>query len=388
MKNFKEQLKQELRVEVPYTEDLEQRILLNKRSVKKSNKKFNWQVSMISIATIFIISFIVMPQLILNEAPMTVASLPANETPPFALYKENEMKLPIIEANGQLVIEPSTPSYVIGNQWMLSNLPMIVDPEATLHIGDYVAYYGVNGMTVSTVFGVMGDEVQMKQGQVMVNGKLLEIPDVVGVTERKRDVDPYFFQAHDESMAGYVDVGLGRLEAEQLAVYTNTNGHSATIVKDSQLIGKVVGIQKLEPTFTLTTEEQVIYEAFKENYDLALLQGVAPLTIAKMYVIAEMEQDYKTFRAFFTTSQGQEELEVKQYIEDTQKVREYYFTVAIERQLSAYVFNGIEEGEFEQLSENEGMIHFYSGDSTMPTSAKMIKNEQGIWQPAFTRPIY
>lgn len=47
--------------------------------------------------------------------------------------------------------------------------------------------------------------------------------------------------------------------------------------------------------------------------------------------------------------------------------------------LSAYNYNGIEEAEFEQLSETQGTILLRSKDFTFKIN--FVKNEQGVWHP-------
>ncbi|KOS68901.1 hypothetical protein AEA09_10335 [Lysinibacillus contaminans] len=395
MNNLKDQLKQELRTEAPFTEDMKQRILKNGRPGKAPSKKINWKVSVISLAFVLILGFAVMLQFTPDgaTASKTVAALPTDPNELMALLQENETVLPIIESNGQLVIRPDT-SYLMGKQWMLSNLPMLIEPEAEIQVGDYVAYYGVDGVNVANVYGVAGDNVQTSQRQVTLNGDFLALPGTVAPIEfentEQQEIFKYYFgyRYHlNRKQRDYIDVELEALSTGEYAVYTNDSGHTAGVIKESQLIGKVVGIEKLEPTFTLTAEEQSLYDEFKENYDLSLLVGVEPLTITKIFLQAEMELDYETYYALFTNREGPARARIEHYIQDTRKIKDYYFTEDIQRLLSAYTFNGIERGKFEQRSENGGVINIPPTESNNISSVGMIKNEQGIWQPAFTVPI-
>ncbi|MFJ7738372.1 hypothetical protein ACIQ2D_18815 [Lysinibacillus sp. NPDC097287] len=396
MNNLKEQLRKELRSEAPFTEDMKQRILMNNRLVKAPAKKLNWQVSIISLAFLLILGFVVMLQVTSDgeTASKTVATLPTDPNELLALLQENENVLPIIESNGQLVIDPDT-SFIMGKQWMLSNLPMVVKPDAEIQVGDYIAYYNTYDITVSPVYGVEGDKVQTSNGQVTLNGDFLALPGTVAPIEfddaEQQEIFQYYFgyRYHfNKPQRDYIDVDIDPLSTNEYAVYMNDKGHTAQVIKESQIIGKVVGIEKLEPTFTLTTEEQSLYNAFKENYDMSLLQGAEPLTITKMYLQAEMELDYETHYALLTTREGPARAQIEHYLKNTQKIKEYYFTEDIQRLLNAYAFNGIERGQFEQRSENGGVITFIPTNSgSLETSAGMLKNEQGIWQPSFSRPI-
>lgn len=395
MNNFKEQLRQDLRTDVPFTEDMKQRILMNERSVKVPTKKCNWQVSVISLAFVLIVGFVVMLQVTLEEAsgPKTVTTLPKDANDLITLLQENETVLPIIESNGQFVIKPDT-SYLIGKQWMLSGLPMIIEPDAEIEVGDYIAYYNTYDITVAPVYGVGGDKVQTSNGQVMLNGDYLALPGTVTPIEfddaEQQEIFQYYFSYRDHFFKPHrdtIDVDLDVLRANEYAVYMNEEGNTAKMIKASQVIGKVVGIEKLEPTFTLTADEQSLYEAFKEQRDLALLKGVEPLTITKMFLHAEMELDFETFYALFTNRQGPVQARIEQYMKGTQKIKEYYYTEEIQRVISANTYNGIERGEFEQRSENGGVINITPTETNNLLSVGMIKNEEGIWQPSFAIPI-
>lgn len=391
MNNFKEQLRQDLRTDAPFTEDMKQRILMNERSVKAPTKKFNWQVSVISLAFVLILGFVVILQVIPNEATAskTVATLPKDSNDLIALLQENETVLPIIESKGQLVIDPDT-SFLMGKQFMLSGLPMVIEPDAEIEVGDYIAYYNTYDITVAPVYGVAGDKVQTSNGQVTLNGELLALPGTVTPIEfddaEQQDIFQYYFSYRDhfyKPQSDTIDVDLDVLSANEYAVYMNEEGSTAKVIKESQVIGKVVGIEKLEPTFTLTADEQSIYEAFKEHHDLSLLEGVEPLAITKMFLHAEMELDFETFYALFTNREGPLQARIEQYKKGTQKIKEYYYTEDIQRLLSAYTFNGIESGEFKG-----GSIKFMpTSYDSMGITVGMLKNEQGIWQPVFSLPI-
>ena len=396
MNNLKEHLKQELRTEAPFTKDIKQRILKNDRPGKAPSKKKNWKVSVISVAFVLILGFAVMLQFKPGgeTASKTVAKLPTDTNELLALLQENENVLPIIKSNGQLVINPDI-SFLIGKQWMLSNLPMVIEPNAEIQVGDYIAYYNTYDITVSPVYGVAGDKVQLSNGQVSLNGDFLALPGTVAPIEfddaEQQEIFQYYFgyRYHfNKPQRDYIDVDFEPLSANEYAVYMNDKGHTAQVIKESQIIGKVIGIEKLEPTFTLTTEEQSQYNAFKENYDMSVLVGVEPLTITKMYLQAEMERDYETQNALITTREGPARARIVRDLQNTQKLKEYYFSEDIQRLLSAYRFNGIERGQFEQRSENGGVINFFPPNSgSMETSVGMLKNEQGIWQASFSWPF-
>ena len=395
MNNLKEQLKRELRTDVPFTEDIKQRMLTTNRPIKMRTKKQRWQIPLIALTFILVLGFVLKLQLTPHEASSakTVATLPTDPYDLVALLQKNETVLPIIESNDSVIIEP-TISYVMGKQWSLSYLPMVIDPQATIAVGDYIAYYDMYDIVVSPVFGTEGDKVQTSHGQVTLNGELLALPGAVAPVQfsqpKQQEIFKYYFvdRSHmDTPQTKSIDVDIAPLQKNEFAVYSYNKGSTVKLINDGSVIGKVIGFKKFEPTFTLTEEEQSLYYAFKENYDLNVLLGVDPISIAKMYVIAEAQQDYATKLALYTMREVPEQSEIIKYIQDTQPVREYYATEEMQRLLSAYIFNDIEKGKFEQTSDIIGEIHFTSSYDNVLMSATMIKNEQGIWQPLFTSPF-
>ncbi|EON72629.1 hypothetical protein [Lysinibacillus sphaericus] len=440
MNNFKEQLKQELRTDAPFTVDMKQRIVINKQPKTAPAKKFNWQVSVISLAFVLILGFVVMLQVTPNgatasktveilptdqpngvtaskmvetlptdqpngvtasktvetlptdqpngvTASKTVETLPTDHNELFDLLQQNETVLPIIEPNGQLVIQP-TIGYLMGKQFGLSSIPMVIEPDTEIKIGDYIAYYHKKDIIVAPVFGVAGDKIQTSHGQVTLNGNFLALPGAVApiVFEDAEQENIFKFYFRDlanyhKTKMRYIDVDLDPLHEDEYAVYKNEVGQTVSVINDAQIAGKVIGLKNLEPTFTLTTDEQSLYDAFKENYDLSVLKGTKPLTIAKMYVLAESEGDYETKFAFKPTNERPTQSEIVKYIQDKQKIRGYYSTKKIQRLVSAYNYNGIEGAQFEQSSEIEGTIKFTPTYGDVWMLIRMIKNDQGIWQP-------
>lgn len=383
MNNLKEQLKQELRTDVPFTEDIKQRMLSTKRPIKMRTKKQGWQVPLIALTFILILGFVLKLQLTPPEASAakTVETLPTDPSDLVALLQENETVLPIIESNGKLVIDP-TISFIMGKQWMLSHIQMVVDPNEKIEVGDYIAYYDKFDTVVSPVFGVEGDKVQTSNGQVTLNGEFLALPGAVApvqfIQPEQQEIFKYYFNSRfhmDAAKMQTIDVNLAPLRENEYAVYMNKKGGTVEVVNNEAFIGKVVGVKKLEPTFTLTKKEQSLYNAFKENYDLNVLKGVKPLSIAKMYAVSEAQGDYLTHYSLLARHTRSE---IEKYI-DKQKIKKYYYTKEIQKLISAYNYNGIEEAEFQQLSETQGTILLQFTDFTFRIN--FVKNEQGVWHP-------
>ncbi|WP_052344311.1 S26 family signal peptidase [Bacillus ndiopicus] len=302
--------------------------------------------------------------------------------------KEKESLLPILN-EGKHIVDVEYSDF-LGDSWMLYS-PLIIDENASITYGDYIVYYGKNGLAGSTVLGLPGDEVVIEQGRVLVNNEELQIhglnKKIDKMTQDNPMTNPYFFHRKGEATDRFIDQKMLANENEWI-IYNNEGGHTILNITNAQIAGKVIGVQKFEPTFELNTEEKALYEAFKASHNLELLRNIAPLTIAKIYIVAEMEQEYSMYKALFTTIDDEETREVRDYIKKAQPVREAYFTKEIEQLGAAKVFAGLETGEFIQQSEDYGTITFFSSIDGMETRVTMRKNDKGIWQPAFSRPIY
>ncbi|MEK3766574.1 hypothetical protein [Solibacillus sp. FSL K6-4121] len=373
MKEFKNQLKRELQQDAPYTTELKQRLLQTKRKPKKRN----WQVLSVSVAMCCLIGMIVYAQFAPQQSVQT-----ANEGNPL---------LPIIKDVTALeVIKPQT-AYLLGEQWMLHGFRMVIDEEAKITYGDYVAYYGPEGIVVSTVLGLANDSVTMDEGQIRVNGTILTVRGLgkkIGEAEQKDPFkNPYYFYEWGIQFTPFANETVDTAK-DELLVYNKEDHQQLLKIKDAQLAGKVTAIYApVELALTLTPEEQAVYEAFKTDYDLERLRGISPIAITKMFLLSESEQDYETYEALFTNVENKHTIEVKQYYETTKAVRQQLYTPELNRLMIASGFNGIEKASFEVRSETEGWV-VYTGENGLPAKVRMEKNEQGIWQPSFSRPIY
>lgn len=371
MKEFKDKLKEELRQDAPFTNDIKQRIL-QKKPIKR---KLNWQVVTVSIAACFIIGFMLFVEFS-HKINLQTAS------------QQNEL-LPIIDDVSSLdIIEPQY-AHLLGKQWMLHFLPMIIDKEAPITYGDYIAFYGTDGLVVSTVLGLGNDHVTMKQGQILVEDTPLKVH---GLNEqiKKEDINdplknPYFFHNFGTRPAPFNDKSISAKEKE-MVVYDSDEGHTIMKISEGQLVGKVVGFQNFELTFELTEQEQQAFNAFKTDYNIEKLKNMTPQAITKMFLLSDIEKDYETYEALFTTNRNDETESVRRHYEKRKIVLQKLFTKEINRLIIANLFAGLENAEFEQQTDTTGVIKFISLDG--PRELGMEKNAQGIWQPAFSRGIY
>ncbi|MER2127089.1 hypothetical protein [Solibacillus sp.] len=376
MKEFKSKLQKELQHDAPFTDELKQRLL----ETKPKQKKRNWQVISVSVALCCLLSIILFAQFAPQKSVHTAS--------------EGESLLPIIkDATGLEVIEHAY-AYLLGEQWMFGTFPLVVEQEAPITYGDYVMFYLENKIIVSTVLGLANNTVTMDEGQVRVNNTVLKVrglgEKMVGDTKQDPFKNPYYFEEWGVTFTPFTNETI-KTANDELVVYHNNydeKKQGLLTIKEAQLIGKVTAIHAPdELALTLTSEEHAVYEAFKTDYDLERLRDISPVTIVKMFIFSDIEQDFKTYEALYTTVENKETLEVKAYYEKTKAVRKQMFTPELNRLSIARYFNGIENATFEQESDTKGWIVF-TGENGLPSKAGMAKNEQGIWQPSFGRPIY
>lgn len=120
--------------------------------------------------------------------------------------------------------------------------------------------------------------------------------------------------------------------------------------------------------------EMEAYDAFKASQDPKVLSDLSPISIARLYVLADIEGDDALQYAFYTD-------------------REEYVAWSYEEQLMFPVFDRLSLDEVMALFEAVSVGLFVeTGDDTgyielsmngMAQGFQMIKNEKGIWQVAF-----
>lgn len=371
MNGFKERLKRELREDVPFTNDVKRRLLQPKQQPRK-----NWRVAAVSVVACCLVVLLASTLLFPQQDALRFAN-------------SGKELLPIVEVADGEVIEPDT-GYLLGEQWMFHGSPMVVDQDAPVTYGDYVAYYTPREIVVSTVLGLANDTVVMGDGLVTVDGTVLTVR---GLGEKitaqiKKDPfkNPYYFYSWGEDK-DFINETI-EIAKDELVVYSNEEGHRLVKITEAQLIGKVTALyQTKQAAFQLLPEEQALYDAFKLDYNLERLRDVSPVVIVKMFLLSEMEKDFETYEALFTTVENNETREVKQYYETTRRVREEMFTRELNEMFMTPMLHCLEDATFEQETATKGWVKFFDSDGT-ETGLGMTKNEQGIWQPSFSRAIY
>ncbi|WP_059171969.1 hypothetical protein [Bacillus sp. FJAT-27445] len=130
--------------------------------------------------------------------------------------------------------------------------------------------------------------------------------------------------------------------------------------------------------YPLAENEFKVYNDFSKDLNEAHLKKLNPISIAKLYVKAQLEGRHDVSYALYTNRKDfilwtkEEDAEISQDHRGT-----------IEQILELY--KNIENGKFIQTSDYEGYIEYFPDpNSDVKSGFKMIRNENGIWQVSFT----
>ncbi|WP_253701136.1 RNA polymerase subunit sigma [Bacillus sp. FJAT-29814] len=156
-----------------------------------------------------------------------------------------------------------------------------------------------------------------------------------------------------------------------------TEDKSNTSTKDPNVKINDDNIASICP-FTLTHSEEKAYGSFQNDLNLMRLEGLGPISIAKLYVKAGFDKKYNVQYALYTDRPEY----VQWSKEEDEKIP------ASDRgtnEQNHIRFKNIDMGRFLQKSDYEGYIEHDSSDSSEAKSGfQMIKNENGVWQIAFS----
>lgn len=130
-----------------------------------------------------------------------------------------------------------------------------------------------------------------------------------------------------------------------------------------------------ESSFTLTPEEGKAYHEFSQDPTEAHLKDLSPISIAKIYVQASLDERYDlvyemyTDRPEYVRWTKEEDAKIPQSDRGT-------------RDDILSTFNGMEDGDFIQTSDNDGYIKYDNGGEGF-MGFQMIKDEDGYWSVGF-----
>jgi hypothetical protein len=129
--------------------------------------------------------------------------------------------------------------------------------------------------------------------------------------------------------------------------------------------------------FKLSAREQEVYNNFQKDLNEQHLKVLEPISIAKLYVQARLDNKNDVVYALYTDKNG--------HVEWTKEEHEKFSNSdSGTKEQILKTFNNIETGKFVQTSEFEGYVEYQSSkDAENKSGFKMIKDDDGIWNVSF-----
>ncbi|WP_010677835.1 hypothetical protein [Bacillus timonensis] len=133
-------------------------------------------------------------------------------------------------------------------------------------------------------------------------------------------------------------------------------------------------VPEIKNDLELNEQEREAYEAFKVDHNPEALRNLGPISVAKMYLQANADDDQETSYALYTTRQDR-------IMWSKEEDKKYWEQETRDPENDKKSFYGLGSGTFQQENENEGYILYRNknGDQFF----KMIKDENGVWKVAF-----
>ena len=144
----------------------------------------------------------------------------------------------------------------------------------------------------------------------------------------------------------------------------------------NQLSAKEIDFEQLIQNLDLSSEEWTSYSAFRQSKNNSDLASLEPISIARLYLLADMEGDEELTYAFYT-----DEADYIAWGLEEQKDSSPFDQRSIEK--TTKLFRELSKGEFVQTSANEGYIFFIQEGAEAPAGFQLRKNSDGIWQVSF-----
>ena len=379
MSDFRERLKQDLKVEAPFTKELVKRIEFYKPIRKKRVVKPAFVLSIVAIVAvvfIFLMQASNNPSYLMNasEVPTSVPQL-------IEQMKKNEVNLPFVlkvEEDQQLVTDADI--MMNGELIYFSSHNVIVEEVNHYKRGDYVLIEHSGEKYVRQLVGLGGETYGIDGGNVFINEKRLLLPGFV-YAQNDNTVPYYEFTRYfnlQPIRVDYREMGITISEDEYLVQSITTPQHPVEKIQEEQVIGKVVALEKVEPTFLLTGEDKKLFESFKKDKDVQKLVGVDPSIIIRMFHTTIMEEDAETLYALVPSYVKLHNLTVEQ-------ANEWFFgeddNIDNERKISHYaaMYNGLEDARVE-YSGGKATIYYRNNKGYESNTLQLYKNAQGFWE--------
>lgn len=138
-------------------------------------------------------------------------------------------------------------------------------------------------------------------------------------------------------------------------------------------------VPKSSYDFKLSAIEQEVYNNFQKDLNEQHLKGLEPISIAKLFIQAQLDDNYEVVYALYTDKDVLWTKEEDEKTPDSDRATN-------EQTLETY--NNIETGKFIQTGDFEGYIEYRSDrdaedNAENMSGFRMIKDDDGIWNVSF-----
>ena len=263
---------------------------------------------------------------------------------------------------------------------------LVVNPNATdFERGDVVRYVNAEGeMIVSRIVGLPHERLEVKNGTVVIDDSVLNIDFSFAKVNGFMTIEDYklAFKGQDVDLQAVSQVLHMDVDAIQSGAYEyvvvpdNWASGKIELVKASAIRGTVLGYDKAAFEDEWSADELALYDAFKKSYDLNVLVGADPITIARLYSYAQMIGDDETGYELLTSREGhvqwtfETHMAEKEYEQPVEPISEILFVKMLAK------------GEWIPTSEYEGYIRMEREDGKW-IGFRMVQAENGAWEVGF-----
>lgn len=361
LKEIKDDFENYLNEDKVFTEQEKRRIINQVRYSSAENKTQMYFPKVISSVTLISLCALIV-FLVLNFTDAGEKSQPAD------LHKEKTVvkKDPVEKENP------------------VKTLPKYSDKEIADKV-NFLQSHIVMGMTEKEVIALLGkeyveiDNTDSESGSVKQIGYNFLVSDTADQLNISHEIAVE--SIHNRKIGVQFYIGFSD-QSEVLWTTINFAEGDSVLMMSKGMNGR--GIEKIYPDsnpdvirFTLTPEEEIIYQKFLQDLDEKHLIDANPISIAKLYVQAQLDKRYDAVYALLTDREGY----VRWTKEEDERFPESDRGTIMQ---TLTTFNNIDAGSFIPDGDYGGYIEYEaSKDADAKSGFNMIKDEDGIWNVSF-----
>lgn len=128
-----------------------------------------------------------------------------------------------------------------------------------------------------------------------------------------------------------------------------------------------------EDFLKFSPKEKEAYNWFRLEQNIENLMGLSPITVAKFYIQAELDEDFVTQYALYTTREDRIMWSKEQHMEYSEEPQD--------KQTIMRAYEYLADGHFVKSDEQSGYIYFQGENG--PMGFQMVKDKNGVWKVSF-----